>query len=157
MNADVNAIEIVLVLVIEILFGVGFNALVAWAHNNRLWHVSVSVAVGVAGTITIPAVMWFGVKVTFWQAGLILLVCFIGSGVPMIVGSTRRSVQERKDQKKRRPWPNAALQAKDAAVMELSSLAREIAEDAKEGKIAVLDLPDYVNRLHGVIGTLKSV
>jgi len=51
----------------------------------------------------------------------------------------------------------AALQAKDAAVMELSSLAREIAEDAKEGKIAVLDLPDYVNRLHGVIGTLKSV
>lgn len=157
MNADVNAIEIVLVLVIEILFGVGFNALVAWAHNNRLWHVSVSVAVGVAGTIIIPAVMWFGVKVTFWQAGLILLVCFIGSGVPMIVGSTRRSVQERKDQKKRRPWPNAALQAKDAAVMELSSLAREIAEDAKEGKIAVLDLPDYVNRLHGVIGTLKSV
>jgi len=157
MNADINAIEILLTLVVEILFGVGFNALVAWAHENKLWHVSVSVAIGVAGTIIVPAVMWFGVKVTFWQAGLLLLVCFIGSGVPMIVGSTRRSVQERKDQKKRRPWPNAALQAKDAAVMELSRLAHEIAEDAKEGKIAVLDLPDYVNRLHGVIGTLKSV
>ena len=75
----------------------------------------------------------------------------------MIVGSTRRSVDESKDRKKRRPWPNAALQARDAAVMELSSLAHEIAEDAKENRIAVLDLPDYVNRLHGVIGTLKNV
>ena len=102
MNADINAIVIVLVLVVEILFGVGFNALVAWAYSVQLWHVSVSVAVGVAGTIVIPAVMWFGVKVTFWQAGLLLLICFIGSGVPMIVGSTRRSVQGRKDQKKRR-------------------------------------------------------
>ena len=158
MNSDsIATLEVVLVLMVEVLFGVGFNALVAWARTHRLWHVSVSVAVGVAGTMVVPAVMWPSVEVEFWRAGLLLLMCFVGSGVPMIVGSTRRSVDESKDRKKRRPWPNAALQARDAAVMELSSLAHEIAEDAKENRIAVLDLPDYVNRLHGVIGTLKNV
>jgi len=69
MNPEINAIEILLTLVVEILFGVGFNALVAWAHENKLWHVSVSVAVGVAGTIIVPAVMWFGVDLLYRQRG----------------------------------------------------------------------------------------
>lgn len=74
----------------------------------------------------------------------------------MIVGSMRRTVRE-KDHKKRRPWPTAAMRVRDDVVMELSSMAHEIADRAKANELSVRDLPDYVNRLHGVIGTLKSV
>lgn len=34
---------IFLVLLVELLFGLGFNKLVEWAHQHKLWHVSVSV------------------------------------------------------------------------------------------------------------------
>lgn len=156
MNADINALEVLLVLLLEILFGLGYNALVAYAHSHRLMHVSISVAIGVTGTLLIPAVAWFDAEMQFWQAGILLATCFTASGIPMIVGSTNRTVRA-KDNKKRRPWPTAALQARDDVVMELSTMAHEIAEKAKQSKLTVSDLPDYVNRLHGVIGILRSV
>lgn len=156
MNADINPLKVVLVLLVEFLFGLGYNALVAWAHGHKLMHVSLSVAIGVAGTLLIPAVMWFDHEMKFWAAGILLVACFAASGVPMIAGSMRRTVSA-KDRKKRRPLPNAAMRVRDEAVMELAAMAHEIAEQAKANELTVRDLPDYVNRLHGVIGMLKSV
>lgn len=156
MNADIIPQVVLIVLLIEFLFGLGYNVLVAWAHKHNLMHVSLSVAIGVAGTVLIPAITWFETEMQFWQAGILLALCFTASGVPMIVGSMKRTVIE-KDCKKRRPWPTAAMRVRDDVVMELSSMAHEIAEKAKQSKLTVSDLPDYVNRLHLVIGTLKSV
>lgn len=156
MKADMKAIEIILVLLVEFLFGIGYNLLVAWWHKHRFSHVSISVAIGVMGTLVIPLAFWFDVEMRFWEAGLLLLACFTASGVPMIVGSMKRTAA-RKDNKKRRPWPNEAKKMRDLVVMELSAMAHEIAEQAKSGELTVRDLPDFVDRLHGVIGTLKSV
>jgi hypothetical protein len=156
MNADIIPQGIALVLLIEFLFGIGYNALVSLAHSHKLVHVSVSVAVGVAGTLLIPAAAWFDREMHFWQAGLLLLACFTASGIPMIVGSMKRTVAK-KDSKKRHPWPTAAMRVRDEVVMELSAMEHEIAVKAKEGELTVRDLPSYVDRLHGVVGALKSV
>ncbi len=156
MKADGMPMEIVIVLLVEFLFGLGYNVLVAWAMKNKLMHVSLSVVIGVAGTLLIPAVVWFDHEMHFWEAGILLMMCFSASGVPMIVGSTRRTVAE-KDNKTRRPWPTAAKRIRDEVVMELAIITHEIAEKAKQEKLSLADLPDIVNRLHGVMGTLKSV
>ena len=157
MNADGMPTEIILIFVIEFLFGIGYNALVALAHKHKLVHVSTSVVVGVIGTLLIPTVIWFDHEFRFWQAGLLLTGCFTASGIPMIVGSMKRTVVETKDRKKRRPWPNEAANARDSAVMELTRLAHEIAERSKENKLTLNDLPSYVHRLYQVVGMLKSV
>lgn len=160
MNADVNATEIITVLLLELLFGIGYDALVAWTHKNKLVHVSTSVVVGVAVTLLIPAAAWFDHEMAFWEAGILLALCFAASGTPMIVGSLKRTAKESadlKDQKKRRPWPNEARRARDDVVMELSAMAHEIAGKTKERKLELSDLPDYVNRMHRLIGILKGV
>lgn len=156
MNADINPLKVAVVLLVEFLFGLGYNALVAWAHEHKLMHVSVSVVVGVSGTLLIPALVWFGNEMPFWMSGILLVGCFAASGVPMIAGSMRRTVTV-KDNKKRRPLPNAAMKIRDEAVMELAMMAHEIADSAKQNELTVRDLPDFVNRLHSVIGMLKSV
>jgi len=51
---------------------------------------------------------------------------------------------------KRRPWPTAAAQARDNAVMDLSMLADQVANQET-------DNAKVVHQLHQVIGTLKSV
>lgn len=155
-NADILPLEIAMVLLLELLFGLGYNNLVAYWAKHHMMHVSWTVVIGVAGTLFFPSVIWFDATFAFWQTGILLGACFTASGIPMIVGSQNRTVRE-KDNKKRRPWPTAALRVRDDVVMELSAMAHEIAEKAKQSKLSVQDLPDYVNRLHGVIGTLKSV
>lgn len=147
-------LEIALVALIEFLFGLGYNAAVAWAHRHRLMHVSHSVVAGVAVTLLIPTLVWFDLSMPFFQAGLLLALCFAASGTPMIVGSMRRSV---KDGKKRRPLGNAAMRIRDDAVMELNAMANDIAERSKADMIRVQDLPDYVHRLHKLIGSLKTL
>lgn len=153
-NADTMPLEIALVLLTEFLFGLGYNAVVAFWMKNRLVHVSGTVVIGVTGTLLIAGLFWWDTTMAFWQAVALQMMCFTASGIPMIVGSMKRTV---KDQKKRRPWPNAALRVRDDVVMELSTMAREIAEKAKENTLSLKDLPDYVHRLHYVIGILKSV
>lgn len=155
-NADMMPIEITLIVLVELLYGFGYNQLVAYWSKHNLMHVSWTVVIGVAGTLLIPALFFFDSIMPFWLSSLFLLACFAASGTPMIAGSMQRTVQE-KDNKKRRPWPVAALKARDDAVMELSAMAHEIAGRSKENDLHVQDLPDYVNRLHYVIGTLKSV
>lgn len=156
MNADINPMKVVLVLMTEFVFGLGYNVLVAWAHEHRLFHVSVSVSLGVAGTLLIACAAWAISEMYFWQAGVLLVGCFVASGTPMITGSLRRTVSA-KDNKKRRPLPNSAMRVRDDAVMELAAMAHEIAKQVKDDELTVRDLPDFVNRIHGVIGMLKSV
>jgi hypothetical protein len=156
MNTDLNATKIILVLLVEFVFGLGYNALVAWAHEKKLLHVSMSVVIGVAVTLLIAAASWMKDQMPFLEACALLTACFTASGIPMIVGSMRRTVVV-KDNKKRRPLPNSAMKVRDDAVMEISALAHEIAERSKKKELNASDLPDYVNRLHGVIGMLKSV
>lgn len=156
MKADMMPTEVVLVLLIELLFGIAYNALVAYWSRHRLMHVSWSVVIGVSGTLLIPALFWFDHSMLFYQSGLLLLLCFAASGTPMIVGSMRRTVA-RKDDKKRRPLGNAAMRVRDDVVMELAAMAHEIAERSKADSIRLQDLPDYVHRLHGAIGSLKTL
>jgi hypothetical protein len=136
-----------LILLLELLFGIGFNQLVDWAHQHSLWHVSVSVVVGVAVTLTLPAVVLAHVQVYFWQASLIFGVCFVASGVPMIVGSTRRTVKESHH---RRALPNHAMRVRDEAVMEIKSILDKIVN----GGVEVVKV---VHDLHEIVGKLKSL
>lgn len=156
MNADIFPVEILTVLLVEFLFGIGYNFLVAWLHRHQLIHVSFSVVFGVIGTLLIPAIAWFDHEMSIGQTVALLTLCFAASGIPMIVGSNLRTVNG-KDDKKRRPWPTAANQVREDVIMELSMMAHEIAESAKNDTLTAGDLPDYVDRLHGLVGMLKSV
>lgn len=147
MNPPVSPAEIAAIIFAEALFGIGFNRLVEWAHLNKLWDVSISVVMGVTVTVLIPTLTWWRVTMDFWLAAALLSACFAASGTPMIIGSMRRTVEE---SHKRRPWPTAAAQARDNAVMDLTMLADQVAnEQLVNAKV--------VHQLHQVIGTLKSV
>ena len=154
MNPAQMPLEIALVALVELLFGLGYNVLVGWLFRHRLMHVSISVVIGVAVTLLIPALVWFRLLMPFWQAGLLLLICFAASGTPMIVGSMRRTVN--KDGKKRRKIGNTAGKIRDEIVMDLIALARDIAEKSKDNTV-MQDLPDYINRIHSLIGSLKTL
>jgi hypothetical protein len=155
-NADIVSMEIALVILIELLFGFGYNQLVAYLMKHRLMHVSVTVVIGVIVTLSIPSAFWFDCQMHFWHACVLLTACFTASGLPMIFGSMQRTVKE-KDDKKRRPLGNAAMRIRDDVVMELTDMAREIAEKAKKDQLSWNDMPDYVNRLHFVIGSLRTL
>ncbi len=151
--------EIALVVLAEFVFGLGYNTLVALAGRRypaayRLM-VSLSVALGVATTLVLPAVFWWGRTQATWQWAAIFLLCFAGSGLPMIGGSLKRNMAG--DSHRRREWPTAARRARDEAVMELSALAEEVHEKARTDDLKATTLISLVHRLHQVIGTLKSV
>lgn len=143
----------------EALFGVLYNTAVAHLQNWKLWHVSTSVVVGVAGTLAIATAFLWAVDMPFWLASLVFLGCFAASGTPMVIGSWARTIKERKTNQshKRREWPTGAKQARDAALQDLSALAHDIASASERGEISLKHLPGYVNRIYQVIGTLKSV
>jgi hypothetical protein len=136
-----------LILLIELLFGIGFNQLVDWAHQHNLWHVSVSVIFGVAGTLVIPSVALLHLEIQFWQASIIFGVCFVASGIPMIVGGTRRTVKENHH---RRPLPNSAMRVRDEVVMEIKAILDKIVN----GGVEVVKV---VHDLHEIVGKLKSM
>lgn len=154
MNPAQIPLEIALIALVELLFGFGYNGLVGLLFRHNLMHVSLSVVIGVAVTLLIPALFWFDYTMPFWQAGLLLLICFTASGTPMIVGSMRRTV---KDGKRRRKIGNTAGRVRDEIVMDLNALARDIADMTKQNSLTLNDLPDIVNRIHGLIGSLKSL
>ena len=136
-----------LILLVELLFGIGFNKLVEWAHQHNLWHVSVSVVFGVAGTLVIPSVAFLSVSVPFWQVSLIFGACFVASGIPMIAGGTQRTVKESHH---RRPLPNHAMRVRDDAVMQIKAILDKIVN----GGVEVVKV---VNDLHEIVGKLKSM
>ena len=147
MNPPIPPAEIAAVVLGELLFGIGFNRLVAWAHDKKLWPVAFSVVVGVAVTVGAPALIWHDVALNFMDAALLQTACFAASGAPMVIGSVQRTAEA---SHKRRPWPTAAAAARDAAVMDLNLLADRVAEQQIENV-------QVVNNLHRIIGTLKSV
>jgi hypothetical protein len=51
---------------------------------------------------------------------------------------------------KRRPWPTAALKARDDAIMELAAITHQIVDERAT-------VASVVHRLHMVIGMLRSV
>lgn len=116
MNADIIPTEIAVVILTELLFGFGYNQLVAYWTKHNLMHVSWAVVIGVAATLLIPALFWFDTNMPFYATSLLLLACFAASGTPMIAGSMHRTVQE-KETKKRRPLGNAAMRIRDEVVM----------------------------------------
>jgi hypothetical protein len=120
---------------------------VQWAQNNKLWHVSISVVAGVAGTLILPSIFMSKLTLELWQATLFYFLCFTASGVPMIVGSTRKTVKE---SHRRRPLPNHAMQVRDDVVMELKSILEKIVN----GGVEVVKV---VNDLHEIVGKLKNL
>jgi len=65
----------------------------------------------------------------------------------MVAGSQWRTVKE---SHRRHEWPTAARQARDDAVMDLEALADQVANKKIADAAAV-------NRMHQIVGTLKSV
>jgi hypothetical protein len=144
------------VILAELLFGVGYNWLVAVMQKKDIWHVSFSVVIGVAATLLIELAFWWNLSMPFWNAILCTFACFAASGLPMVTGSQLRTVELKKNHK-RHEWPTAARRARDLALEEISLLINDISVKAKEKTICMQDLPDFVNRLYQVIGILKSV
>lgn len=82
-----------------VLFGIGYNALVAWADRRGYlagftWAAVVGgVGVTVAGVV---AAFW-ATELAGWQFGWIALCAFASSGAPMAIGAIGRYVSARRD------------------------------------------------------------
>ncbi len=77
------------------LFGVGYNALIAWMEHKGYTEgfLSLIVAFGVAVTLG-------GVGILSIQAALLALGAFVATGTPMIVGSIARYIKAREEAKR---------------------------------------------------------
>lgn len=77
------------------LFGIGYNAFVAWMGRRGYTegYLSLIVALGVFATLC-------GVAVLSIQAALLALMAFAASGTPMILGSIIRYLKKREDMKR---------------------------------------------------------
>jgi uncharacterized membrane protein (DUF485 family) len=69
-------------------FGVAYNWWVGSLANRKEGYVAMLVAIGVAVTLGIVAVI-------SWQSALLVLGAFVASGTPMIVGDIVRSIRMR--------------------------------------------------------------
>ena len=78
-----------------LLFGIGYNALVAWLERRGYTegYLSLIVSFGVAMTLV-------GVAVLSIQAALLALGAFVATGAPMIVGSIIRYLRARDEMKR---------------------------------------------------------
>ncbi|NPV77931.1 MAG: hypothetical protein HPY59_16340 [Anaerolineae bacterium] len=78
-----------------VLFGIGYNALVAWAERRGYTegYLSLIVAMGVFVTLC-------GVAILSIHAALLTLLAFIASGTPMIIGSILRYIHRREAMKR---------------------------------------------------------
>ena len=144
-----------------LIFGFIFNLLVEWVNEHKVWDVSISVVIGVLVTVLIPGVIFFLKTMAFWEFSTILLVCFAGSGLPMIIGSAQRHarLELEKKNKKARPLGNSNAKVRDHVVMELVSLANDIAAAAGVNDLAELLrlVTGWVHRLHVAVRFLKSM
>lgn len=74
-----------------LIFGVGYNALVAWLEREGHAEGYVALLVVVGTLVTLAGAMALVGMEAVVQVGL----CFVASGIPMIVGSCARHVKER--------------------------------------------------------------
>jgi hypothetical protein len=121
--------------------------LVNWVNKHKLWHVSISVCIGVAFTILIAGLGLWKYQMEFWRVCAMLTACFMASGTPMVAGSTRATVKE---SHQRRPLPNSAMRIRDDVVMELSASVNKVVDDG-------MDKAMLVHTMHQCIGKLKSM
>ena len=79
-----------IVFLILFIFGIGYNATVAWIEAKRYnqGYVCLLVAIGVMATL-------IGLAVLDLKAAILGLGCFLASGTPMMVGSIVRYWKER--------------------------------------------------------------
>lgn len=153
--------QVLVAVLISLVFGILFDKLVEWVNEHKVWHVSISVAIGVGVTVLIPTVALAQETLTGWMFGAALLVCFTASGIPMIVGASirhAREVQEKKA-KKARPLGNTNAKVRDFVVMELAHLADEMAEKSAVDDMTELlrNVTVWVHRLHVAARSLKSM
>jgi hypothetical protein len=84
-------------------------ALFSWLYNglmNRRKGENVYTAIYVVGGVTVTL---FGAALISWKAALLVLVCFMASGVPMIIGDMVRSTKrQRTDNHKPKRLPYRA-------------------------------------------------
>lgn len=75
-----------------LLFGIGYNALVAWMERKGYTegYLSLIVALGVFVTLC-------GVAILSIQAALLTLLAFVATGTPMIIGSITRYLKAREN------------------------------------------------------------
>lgn len=139
----------------EILFGLLYAALIHWLgikgylKGQTAW----SVVVGDGATLFIQ---WLFFRES-WNP-FVTVGSFACSGTPMIVTYLyRHQLLIEKAKHTRRPWPTAALKARDDAVMDLSKTIRDIEEAAKNNCVTAGMLLEVSNRLHEMKRTLTSV
>lgn len=138
---------LLLCLTVLFLFGIGFNALVAWVNYRRAWPVSFSVVIGVSVTVIVPTLFFWKHELAFWQSSVLYFLCFVASGSPMIFGNVQRQTAK---SHKTRKLGNHAAQVRDAVVMDLKAEIEKIVR--KEAEVA-----EVVHTLHQAIGSLKSL
>lgn len=83
--------QIALVYVGLLVFGIAFNALIAWSERRKYLEGYVALAV-VAGVLCTLA----GVALIDFTAALLVLGAFVCSGAPMVAGSIARHVEARR-------------------------------------------------------------
>jgi len=77
-----------------VLFGIGYNALVAWMERRGYTEGYLAFVVALGVIITLAGVAVFSI-----HAALLALGAFIASGLPMIVGSIARYIRRRDETK----------------------------------------------------------
>lgn len=139
----------------ELVFGMLYALLVHWISVKHYLRGSTawSVVVGVAATLLIQLAF-----VRSCWSPLVTFSCFAFSGLPMVVSYlVRYQTKVEKAKHVRRPWPTAALRARDEAVMDITHMIQEIECAAKANTVTPGFLLQVTNTLHCVKKTLTSV
>lgn len=138
----------------EIIFGLLYAVLIHWMGMKGYLKGQTAWSVVVGDGVTL-FVEWLFFRES-WNP-FVTLGCFACTGVPMIVTYLyRHQLQIERARHTRRPWPTAALKARDDAVMEISLVIQEI-EQAAETQVTAGTLLKASNRLHLVKRILMSV
>lgn len=152
------AYDLVLLFITELLFGFSYNQAVAWfgTRHEKLFKflVSWSVVFGVAGTLSLQAIFCWGRTFQEWQVLLINLLCFAGSGLPMIIGSM---VRASKPSHKAKRLPNNVRDSVEEVGSEMHQLASKVNEQAQANNVPAAMLIEIVHKLHEWRGVLRSL
>lgn len=139
----------------ETIFGLLYATLIHWMgvkgylKGQTAW----SVVIGDGATLFIQ---WLFFRES-WNP-FVTLGSFACSGIPMIVTYLyRHQMMIEKAKHNRRPWPTAALKARDEALMDITKMIRDIENAANRKEITPGFLLSLSNELHGVKKVLTSV
>lgn len=114
--------RLAIVAIALIVFGVSYNALVAYLerHGRERGYTAFLVAFGNLVTVGLAAFI-----IGMWPA-LIILACFALSGLPMIIGSMTRFMEERETEQSRTRQQLDEMQAKLSEWYDLRDTLRSI-------------------------------